>query len=155
MKNSIISILLAVFMSMAGAKAWAYSAEIDGIFYNLKGSEAEVTYEFAGSSNSSSYIGVVDIPSSVTYNDKEYTVTSIGGYAFYECSGLTSVTIPNSVTSIIGYAFRGCSGLTSVTIPNSVTSIGYDAFYGCSGLTSVTIPNSVTSIGDYAFYFCI
>ncbi|MDY4745265.1 MAG: leucine-rich repeat domain-containing protein, partial [Bacteroidaceae bacterium] len=48
----------------------------------------------------------------------------------------------------------GCSGLTSVTIPNSVTSIGIHAFYGCSGLTSVTIPNSVTSIGDFAFSYC-
>jgi len=64
-------------------------------------------------------------------------VTSIGSYAFASCSGLTSVTIPNSVTSIDEYAFYGCSGLTSVTIPNSVTSIGDRAFYGCSGLTSI------------------
>ena len=82
------------------------------------------------------------------------SVTSIGSYVFYYCSGLTSVTIPNSVTSIGSLAFYSCKGLTSVTIPNSVTSIGSDAFYGCSGLTSVTIPNSVTSIGDYAFDNC-
>ena len=81
-------------------------------------------------------------------------VTSIGGYAFSDCSGLTSVTIPNSVTSIGDYAFEGCSGLTSVTIPNSVTSIGWQAFYGCSGLTSISIPNSVTSIGGRAFSSC-
>ena len=82
------------------------------------------------------------------------SVTSIGGYAFQGCSGLTSITIPNSVTSIGNYAFSYCTGLTSVTIPNSVTSIGNFAFYGCSGLTSVTIPNSVTHIGDYAFSGC-
>ena len=82
------------------------------------------------------------------------SVTSIGVGAFRDCSGLTSVTIPNSVTSIGGVAFRGCTGLTSVTIPNSVTSIGDGAFYDCSGLTSVTIPNSVTSIGENAFCFC-
>ena len=82
------------------------------------------------------------------------SVTSIGVGAFQECSGLTSVTIPNSVTSIEVGAFSGCSGLTSLTIPNSVTSIGIDAFYGCSSLTSVTIPNSVTSIGYNAFSGC-
>ena len=81
-------------------------------------------------------------------------VESIGEHAFSSCSGLTSVTIPNSVTSIESFAFSGCSGLTSVTIPNSVTSIEYGAFDGCSGLTSVTIPNSVKSIGWYAFEGC-
>ncbi len=82
------------------------------------------------------------------------SVTRIGKYAFYGCSGLTSVTIPNSVTSIGSSAFYGCSGLTSITIPNSVTSIGSVAFRECTSLTSVTIPNSVTSIGSSAFYDC-
>ena len=96
----------------------------------------------------------VVIPSSVTNNGTTYSVTSIGEWAFENCNGLTSVTIPNSVTSIGYMAFAGCSGLTSVTIPNSVTSIGGVAFYKCSGLTSVTIPNSVTSIGEGAFSSC-
>ena len=82
------------------------------------------------------------------------SVTSIGYEAFFCCSSLTSITIPNSVTSIGIDAFNNCSGLTSIEIPNSVTSIGRDAFYGCSGLTSITIPNSVTSIGELAFYGC-
>ena len=82
------------------------------------------------------------------------SVTSIGDWTFYGCSGLTSVTIPNSVTEIGYGAFCDCSGLTSVTIPNSVTSIGDGAFDGCRGLTSVTIPNSVTEIGKVAFYKC-
>ena len=83
-----------------------------------------------------------------TSNDK------LGDYAFYGCSGLTSLTIPSSVTSIGSEAFSGCSGLTSLTIPSSVTSIGNYAFFGCSSLTSLTIPSSVTSIGNYAFYDC-
>ena len=82
------------------------------------------------------------------------SVTSIGNYAFYDCTGLTSVTIPDSVTSIGKKAFSWCKGLTSVTIPDSVTSIGKNAFSWCKGLTSVTIPDSVTSIGDKAFYDC-
>ena len=82
------------------------------------------------------------------------SVTSIGDFAFYNCSGLTSITISDSVTSISAYAFSGCIGLTSVTIPDSVTSIGNSAFSGCKGLTSVTIGESVTSIGNYAFSGC-
>ena len=81
-------------------------------------------------------------------------VTSIGFYAFSDCSGLTSMTIPSSVTSIGQYAFSNCSRLTSVTIPEGVTSIGSYALEGCIGLTSVTIPSSVTSIGERTFYSC-
>ncbi len=82
------------------------------------------------------------------------SVTSIGDYAFNNCTGLTSITIPNGVTSIGYSAFYNCTGLTSITIPDSVTSIGRFAFSACTKLTSVTIPDSVTSIGDYAFYGC-
>ena len=81
-------------------------------------------------------------------------VTSIGEYAFYGCSSLTSVSIPSSVTSIGKSAFAGCRGLTYITIPSSVTSIGGSAFGSCSGLTSIEIPNSVTTIGENAFAYC-
>ena len=82
------------------------------------------------------------------------SVTSIGDGAFDDCTGLTSITIPNSITSIGDGAFDGCTGLTSITIPNSITSIEGRTFRGCTGLTSITIPNSVKSIGEYAFYDC-
>ena len=82
------------------------------------------------------------------------TVTSIGNYAFSNCSGLTSITIPDSVTSIGQEAFSSCTGLTSVTIGNGVTSIGSSAFSYCESLTNITIPNSVTNIGNNAFGSC-
>lgn len=82
------------------------------------------------------------------------TVTNIGSSVFYNCTNLTSLTIPDSVTSIGDEAFTICIGLTSVTIPNSVTSIEDYAFQGCSGFTSVTIPDSVESIGADVFYEC-
>ena len=84
----------------------------------------------------------------------DYGVTSIGECAFYKCTDLTSITIPDSVEIIGGFAFSGCTGLTSITIPHSITSIGDSAFSGCTGLTSVTIGNSVTSIGTCTFRSC-
>ena len=84
----------------------------------------------------------------------ENEITTIGDWAFFGCSSLTSVAIPDRVTTIGNWAFDGCSSLTSVTIPDSVTTIGSSAFSGCSGLTGVTIPNSVTTIGSSAFSDC-
>ena len=79
----------------------------------------------------------------------------IGEYAFHDCSGLTSLTLPAGITSISDCAFEGCSGLTSLTLPAGITSIGCRAFYWCSGLTNLTLPDGITSIGSGAFYNCI
>ena len=79
-------------------------------------------------------------------------VKSIPGSTFSGCTGLTSLTIPNSVVTIGG--FSGCTGLTSLTIPNSVVTIRGSAFYGCTGLTSLTVPNYVVNIGGSAFSGC-
>lgn len=98
-----------------------------------------------------------EYPFSVGEHTVKYTLkdpTIIVDDAFWSCSSLTSVVIPNSVTTIEDLAFCGCSSLTSVTIPDSVTSIGGMAFGGCTGLTSVTIGNSMTSIEEFAFCGC-
>ena len=142
------TLILSVFFAISAS---AYDVEVDGIYYNYiaEGKAVEVTY------GDIKYTGDIIIPESITVNSTKYSVTSIGKQAFYLCSGLTSIAIPDSVTNIGDYAFDGCKCLTSVTIPNSVTSIGNFAFEGCSGFTSVAIPNSVTSIGMYAFFDCI
>ena len=90
----------------------------------------------------------------IPYEIEGLPVTSIGDYAFYDCTGLTSINIPNSVTNIGGFAFASCTGLTSINIPNSVTNIEMYAFQYCSSLTTINIPNSVTNIGTCAFYEC-
>ena len=139
------TLILSVFFSISAS---ADVVEVDGIYYDISETTATVTY------GKKEYSGDIVIPESITYENSKYSVTSIGDWAFSYCTGLTSITIPNSVTSIGNYTFFGCSGLTSVTIPNSVTSIGDYAFYDCCSLTSITIPNSVTSIGDGTFSGC-
>ena len=155
-KSKILRAVLTAVLTLVATTASAHEFEVDGIYYKYNG-DGTVSVTYKGSTcdeYDDEYTGDVVIPSPVTYSGTTYSVTSIGDSAFRGCSGLTSITIPNSVTSIGSEAFRGCSGLTSITIPNSVTSIGSEAFQYCSGLTSVSIPNSVTSIGDYAFYGC-
>lgn len=99
-------------------------------------------------------IGAITILEKVTINSEEYTVVSVGLWAFYDCADITSIIIPNSVTSIGIGAFQKCSSLTSITIPNSVTTIASDAFYECFSITSITIPNSVNYIGEQVFMYC-
>ena len=153
MKPIYIKSFLCLLFLMTGLAAHAYDCEVGGIYYNLNTSDktATVTYKTI---SGNSYSGSVNIPESITYNGNSYSVTYIGYNAFYDCTDLTSVIIPNSVTEIDGLAFYGCKGLTSITIPNSVTEIGGRAFDSCTGLSSITIPNCVTEIGTAAFYGC-
>ena len=137
----------------------------DSAFRNCS-SLTEITLPFVGASKSgtsNTHFGYIFGASSSSYNNsyvpsslKKVTITggSIGEYAFYYCSSLTSVVIGDSVTSIGDYAFRNCSKMTSVVIGDGVTSICSYAFYNCSNLTSVVIPDSVTSIGNSAFSSC-
>ena len=91
----------------------------------------------------------------VRYGDNHYTSNDkLGDYVFYDCSGLTSLTLPSGLTEIGDAAFQYCSGLTSITLPSGVTSIGDYTFSTCSGLTSITLPSGLTEIGYAAFQYC-
>lgn len=119
LKSVFASVLLAIAMTVK-----ASDFVVDGIRYNII---SENTVEVIGNN----YTGDISIPDIVAYNNKTYRVTIIGQNAFQSCSGLTSVTIPESVTTIGSCAFYICSSLTSITIPESVTSIGEGAFWHC------------------------
>ena len=158
MKTNKLIFLFSILFSMLATNASAYDFAVknaDGVMiyydYNKDKSEVGVTHK---DEDYNSYSGSVVIPKEVTYNNKTLKVAFIGGGAFYSCSSLTSVTIPNTVRSIGRSAFGGCSGLTSLDIPNSVTIIGEYVFDNCSSLTSITIPNGVTSIKNFAFWGC-
>ena len=138
--------------------------KVDLLCYNLNRNDKTAIVTYFGYPYNNDYTGHyggsglhyrdIQIPSTITYEDVEYTVTAIGDNAFYDCESsilMSSVTIPSTVTSIGKQAFYRCKNLTSITIPSSVTSIGSSAFYNCGSLTSVTIPNSVTNIGNEAF----
>ena len=148
-----------LFLALLATTAlWAYDFQSGDLYYNITSSSepytVEVTYQQEWSHDNYATLTSATIPETVTHDGTTYTVTSIGDAAFFRCSSLTSITIPNSVTSIREMAFVDCSSLTSITIPNSVTSIGAAAFQECSSLTAITIPNSVTSIGRDAFAYC-
>ncbi len=81
-------------------------------------------------------------------------ITTIGSYAFFDCSALTEISIPQSVTTICVSAFRSCTGLTECTIPDSIITIEGAAFADCTGLTEISLPKSVTSIASFAFEGC-
>ena len=183
MNKQLLSLLFAITISI---NIWSSSISFGGFWYDLDLNNHTASVTYKGSrydAYADEYQGNIVIPSSFIYHDGSiFTVTSIGEYAFCDCRGVTSVTIPESITRIDGSAFSNCDGITSVTINSdsitsktyttssnigtifgsqvteyvigdSIKNIGEYAFSACN-ITSITIPVNVTEIGNYAFSNC-
>ena len=149
MKRNYIRHIILCLCLLAGTNAFAYDAEIDGIFYSFSGDEAIVTYR---DYSYNSYSGNVVIPQSVSYDGRTYRVTSIDLYAFQSCSEMTSVTLPEGLTSISDWAFKGCTGLTSISLPGTLAYIGNGAFSECSNIATVSFdPDGAPHVGQWVF----
>ncbi len=156
--RKLLFFMLALICAIMPARA--YDFMVDGLCYNYygDGTTVAVTYERASTNGNgngySDLSGELTIPESVTHDGTTYPVVAIGDYAFYNCTGLTKVDMPNTVTAIGKNSFYGCSTMTSAELPSFLSSIGEYAFRGCNRLTSLTIPETVTSLGRSPFYGC-
>jgi len=141
-----------LFAAMLAGQAWAQTTfTVGNLEYTVIDAEEHTVSVSAASSKPT---GALTIESIVTNGNASYLVTEIGAYGFENCSGLTSLVLPESLTTIGQFAFNGCTGLTSITLPESLTTIKNNAFVNCQKVASFEIPNSVTTIGGYAFYNC-
>ena len=163
MKTTLHSLVL-LLLALLPATATAYDFEVNGIYYNINGTEATVTFKGYDNVHTGHYFGDVTIPESVTYNGVTYAVTAIGRSAFMNCTDPLRVTIPKTVTNIATFAFSGCSGLLRITVDSGNPK--YDSRNNCNAIISTAnnvliagcqntiIPNSVTVIGNGAFWGC-
>ncbi|MBO7609140.1 MAG: leucine-rich repeat domain-containing protein, partial [Muribaculaceae bacterium] len=140
-----VALMLLLIMSISTASA--YSFKSNGIYYNITSSTNMTVCVTYSSKTNNDYSGIVDIPNSVTYDGKNYTVTAIGEYAFTGCTSLTKVQITSKYLTTIGsYAFSGCNGLSTFVFPKQVTSVGNYAFSGCFGISEISFPFAATQI---------
>lgn len=161
MKRTLQAMLLALVAIMMPNGAWALVFEVDGICYDAweYDNTAGVIYN-----ENNEYTGNVVIPSTVTYEGTQYSVTGIYSEAFNNCTKLSSITIPKSITDIGIPVFSGCSALSTIVVEEGNTR--YDSRNGCNaiietdnnnlivGCATTIIPEGVISVGQHAFYGC-
>ena len=153
-----ICILVGMVVCVVGGRNYATLQFENGQEVNISG----ITYRY-NSENASVYVNglengelatTVTIPDTIRVEQKEYQVTAIGGDAFFDCTNLESITLPDGLKSIELQAFAGCTSLESISLPDSVTAIGRAAFAGCTSLESISLPDGVTTIEARAFFDC-
>lgn len=152
MKKYLLFLVAAILATVARA-AVGDTFTYQGLNFKVT-SEDDHTVAVDRNDRNDNVSGDISIPSFAVNGSARYFVTEIGSYAFYSCSNLTSINIPDAVTKIGEWAFYSCSNLTSVNIPDAVTQIEPGVFCVCSSLTSVNIPDAVTQIGEKAFMKC-
>ena len=151
--------LLAFIMAAFAGWSQDFSAVCStgqALYYTITSHSAPYTVkvDMPDEGYSPSITGVLNIPSTVSYEGIDYTVKAIGIGAFYNCTGLTEVVIPSTVTVIDENAFYRCNHLTAAHLPNSIDSIRRHAFSQCSALANLTMPNAIRFIGESAFNQC-
>ena len=155
MKTSIIRKVLVALTLMICHQAYAHDFEVNGIYYGISlfnKNTAYVTHKGKDYAQSYAYSGSINIPDKVTYKGKTYTVATIGGYAFWNCADLKSVTLPNTITDIHQHAFEGCYGLETITIPASVNKIHDQAFFNCKKLNLIELKHTTPpTLGNGVF----
>lgn len=183
-KSYLLKLSLLLVSQLVGVtmlQAANYDFEVDGIFYTINSDSVTVTVTTETEANWSydpCYSGDMVIPAYVDYAGRTYTVTTIDRYGFFQCSGLTSLVLPNTLTTIGDGAFYGCTQMEDFDIPNSVSFIGYDVFrdtpwlenqpdglvyagqvlYTYKGTmpagTSIEIREGTKCVAGHAFYNC-
>ena len=152
MKKHLLSLLTAVVLMLTTGSAYAqtfqYTHNVQTLYY------APIDATTARVVQNTGITDAVEIPAIVSDGTTTFTVTELGDEAFYNCTGLTSVILPDGLTRIGADAFSNCRGLTSITLPDGITSIESYTFLDCSGLTSLTLPDGITSIESYTFLGC-
>ena len=142
-----LSLVMLSFMTMNASA----QQEIDGIYYNLNSetltAEVVENYDY--------YSGKIVIPETITFDGTTYSVTSIGEFSFYDCSSLSTVTLPSTITNIGMYAFQNCSSLKSINLPEGLTAIGEKAFGECIDLVNMQVPGTIGTMGEGVFSGCI
>lgn len=155
MKTSVLKKTGLIMLGLAACAPamQAYDFSVGGIYYNYTGDRKGAVVTWA-SLTEPSYSGKITIPAEVTFRMETLKVKQIDSYAFFNCQGITSVTLPEGITAIGDQAFSHCYAMTSVNLPQTLTRIGDYAFEFCEDMTSITLPKSLTSLGYSVFQEC-